>query len=141
KGKKDGAYPVAGVMMDKAGNLYGTASAGGSGCGKNGCGVVFMLSPSGAETVLHAFAGSDGDGPGTGVIIDKAGNVYGATGSGGADDDGVIYRLAPDGTETVLHSFTDGTDGNNPRGGLVEDEIGNLYGTTRIGGVGGNGTV
>jgi uncharacterized repeat protein (TIGR03803 family) len=139
-GGSDGATPFGRLLLDKAGNLYGTTySGGGSGCAGLGCGTIFKLAPDGTETVLHAFAsGRDGQNPGGGLIADAAGNLYGTTllGGGGcfASVCGTVYRYAPDGTETVLHAFKGRGDGKIPRGELVFDKAGNLYGTTSEGG-------
>ena len=140
-GGNDGAYPAAGVVEDKAGNLFGTTGLGGGNyCSPNpGCGTVFKLAPDGTETVLHAFtAGKDGAFP-AGLIEDRAGNLYGTTNSGGGAycDNlgcGTVFKVTPDGTETVLYSFAGGNDGEFPFGGLVLDEAGNIYGTTQDGG-------
>jgi len=127
----DGGNPLAGLIMDKLGNLYGTTQNGGAA----GAGVVFKLTPDGTETVLHSFTGgSDGTSPCAGLIMDSSGNLYSTTSDGGADDDGVVFKLAPNGTETVLHSFTGGSDGAHPYAGLIADGLGNLYGTTDEGG-------
>ena len=86
--------------------------------------------------VLYTFTGGpDGGQPLSGVIIDKAHNLYGTTFSGGTGTGGTVYKLAPDGTLTVLHSFIDdGTDnGFEPVGGLIADTAGNVYGTTELG--------
>jgi uncharacterized repeat protein (TIGR03803 family) len=135
----DGQLPHAGLIADKAGNFYGTATYGGD---VEGQGVVFRLATDGTETVLYAFAGSPNDGqyPYGGLIMDKKGNLYGTTVAGGPDNDGSVFKLAPDGTETVLHFFT-GSDGNEPFGSLVADKDGNLYGTTQLGGSADLGTV
>jgi uncharacterized repeat protein (TIGR03803 family) len=128
----DGAYPEAGVIMDKAGNLYGTTLEGGGSC----CGTVFKLAPYGTKTILYSFlGGNDGSGP-HGLVMDKAGNLFGVTSAGGGTgcfDDygcGTVFEVAADGTETVLHVFQGGTDGEDPSGGLIMDRKGNLYGTT-----------
>jgi uncharacterized repeat protein (TIGR03803 family) len=136
-GGADGYDPEAPLKMDDAGNLYGTANGGGA----NGLGVVFKLTPSGVESVLHSFAGGS-DGEGTffnGPYLDSAGNVYGATTYGGGtgcggNGCGTIYELAPDGTETILHAFSGGTDGGYPASDLIADKAGTLYGTAEIGG-------
>jgi uncharacterized repeat protein (TIGR03803 family) len=140
----DGATPAASLMMDGAGNLYGTSATGGSEndnypCGQHGCGTVFKLSFNGntwTETVLYAFlGGSDGSGPQAGLIMDGVGNLYGTTSQGGAPDAGTVFELAANGTETVLHTFTrTAGDGYIPSAGLVMDRSGNLYGTTILGG-------
>jgi uncharacterized repeat protein (TIGR03803 family) len=132
KGGSDGAEPFAGLISDKAGNLYGTTQGGGS----NDFGTVFRLAPDGTETVLHSFEGGTDDGgvPEAGVIADYAGNLYGTTYGGGANDFGTIFKLAPDGAETVLYFFKGGNDGAMPVAGLVRDSAHNLYGTTRNGG-------
>jgi uncharacterized repeat protein (TIGR03803 family) len=138
KGGSDGRWPEAGLIADKAGNLYGTTPQGGA----SGAGVVFKLAPDGTETVLYAFKGdSDGDGPTARLIADGAGNLYGMTLEGGASGAGVVFKLAPDGTETVLYAFKGGSDGRFPRGGLIADKAGNLYGTTLEGGASGAGVV
>jgi uncharacterized repeat protein (TIGR03803 family) len=136
----DGSNPRAGLIMDSAGNLYGTTSS----AGALGHGTVFKMTPAGAETTLYSFAGgtADGGSPYSGLIMDGAGNLYGSTQFGGPNDDGTVFKVTPTGTETVLHSFTGGTtDGLNPWGGVVMDGAGNLYGTTRYGGAPGPGTV
>ena len=93
-GGSDGAYPVAALYEDSAGNLYGATGAGGSKatCGKfsslpkgSGCGIVFEIAANGTETVLHVFEGKKDDGayPLAGLIADSAGNLYGTTWGGG----------------------------------------------------------
>jgi uncharacterized repeat protein (TIGR03803 family) len=137
-GGADGANPYAGLTQDAAGNLYGTASGGGSSaCNPPyGCGVVFKLSPTGPDfTVLHSFTGgADGQLPLAGLVRDAAGNLYGTTAFGGASDNGVVFKLSTTGIEMVLHSFTGGADGAQPYAGLILDLAGNLYGTTKYGG-------
>lgn len=135
----NGARPVAGFVLDKSGNLYGTTSQGG-----NGQGTVFELSPAAgggySETVLYALGGqkNDGSGPGGALVFDTAHNLYGTTEQGGVYNQGTIFELSP-GTgsgwiETVLHSFGSGSDGSDPKNGLAIDAAGNLYGTTYYGG-------
>jgi uncharacterized repeat protein (TIGR03803 family) len=133
-GGADGGYPHAGLILDAAGNLYGTTVGGGSASGLSGDGVVFKLSPAGQETVLHTFAGPDGVNPYAGLVSDSAGNLYGTTSGGGTFDWGVIFKIDKTGNETVLHSFTGGVDGSCPMAGLIRDAAGNLYGTTQFGG-------
>ncbi|HEY4846907.1 MAG TPA: choice-of-anchor tandem repeat GloVer-containing protein, partial [Methylocella sp.] len=135
----NGANPVAGLIADSAGNLYGTTESGGA----SQRGVVFKLSPDGTSFMaLHSFCVdfplcSDGRFPQAGLIADSAGNLYGTTRLGGASDNGVVFKLSPDGSFAVLHSFT-GSDGFLPEAGLIADNAGNLYGTTLAGG-GGSG--
>jgi len=147
---QDGANPMAGVILDPAGNLYGTTSGGGpniNGFAGYG-GVVYRLAPnpngSWKVSVLHSFTGADGAWPAGGLTLDAAGNLYGTTTAGGLPcigvcGGGVVFKLKPnsDGswTESVLHSFDYGTsDGSAPRGELTFDAAGNLYGTTSWGG-------
>ena len=92
-----GANPFGGVILDAAGNLYGTTAYGGSGGG----GVVFELSPSGQLTVLHSFSGLDGWNPDAGVALDASGNLYGTASSGGSSTEGpfmfgpgVVFKIA-----------------------------------------------
>jgi uncharacterized repeat protein (TIGR03803 family) len=149
-GVTDGQSPYAGLVRDAAGNLYGTTLYGGSSSNcSGGCGTVFKLDTTGKETLLHTFEGppADGKSPYAGLVRDAAGNLYGTTLKGGASDFGTVFKLDTTGTETVLHSFVGSpTDGQYPRGGLVRDSAGNLYGTTGNGGSssncsGGCGTV
>ena len=140
----DGAQPIGGVVLDSAGNVYGTTSLGGA----NGNGTVFEAKRSGktwTESVLYSFTGgSDGINPPAGVTLDTHGNLFGTTSLGGANGVGVVYELSPSSsgwTETILYNFQGLNDGQNPVGGVVLDRAGNLYGTTFDGGVNGGGTV
>ena len=140
----DGQYPLAGLTVDQAGNLYGTTQVGGLG----NRGSVFELSPGGngwTETLLYSFSGgSDGANPAS-VLALNSGNVYGTAAYGGNTlGDGVVFKLSPSGsgwTEEVLHTFTNSPDGVRPDGGVVLDDAGNIYGSTFGGGTGGRGTV
>jgi uncharacterized repeat protein (TIGR03803 family) len=148
-GSSDGSRPVAGLVFDAGGSLYGTTSVGGNNpaCSR-GCGTVFRLSPSGRgwkETVLYSFGGANGDGaiPTASLILDAMGNLYGTTSLGGvgcqAGGCGTAFKLSPTPgsgwEETVLHAFTDTNgDGVYPQGNLTRDDAGNLYGTTYEGG-------
>jgi hypothetical protein len=161
KNHNDGNTPAGGVLIDAAGNLYGTtAYGGGGGCillGTNvGCGTVYELSPpvqkGGAwrETVLYNFKGdTDGQLPIGDLVFDKQGNLHGATQYGGGYGScnpsfyqhcGTVFKLSPPKTkggkwtEKVLHGFKGGMDGANPNGGLVMDSKGSVYGTTYFGG-------
>jgi uncharacterized repeat protein (TIGR03803 family) len=142
----DGSAPLAGLVSDPSGNLYGTADAD----GEFDSGVVFKLSPAGKETVLHSFSGSGGDGeyPVANLVRDAAGNLCGTTSNGGvyagacgAFGCGTVFKVDRAGKETVLYAFTGSPDGSTPYAGLVRDAAGNLYGTTLSGGTNGAGTV
>ncbi len=137
-GSKDGCFAHGTPAMDKLGNLYGTTSR----CGSTGGGIVWKVSPTRRERVLHNFAGGASDGAQAigGVIRDAHGNFYGNTDGGGASDDGTIFELTNNGTLILLHSFA-GSDGGTPFGGVIRDAKGNLYGTTLEGGSGKEGTV
>jgi uncharacterized repeat protein (TIGR03803 family) len=131
-GTPDGVNPLAGLLMDAAGNLYGTTYYGGT---KGGFGTVFKLNTKGKLNLLHSFAGMpDGQNPYSRLIRDAAGNLYGTTFYGGTAGYGAVFKLDTAGKLTVLHSFNDAPDGAHPIGGLVLDKAGNLYGTTSDGG-------
>ncbi len=148
-GANDGAVPIADVVFDQAGNLYGTTFEGGvytSNCnyGDDWCGTVFELTPSHGswtESLLYRFTGgTDGGVPEAGLTLDAAQNLYGTTLTGGLGA-GTVFEMTPSGsgwTESVLSSLSDATF---PRGDLIFDPAGNLYGTTEYGGSGGGGTV
>ncbi|HEX3652195.1 MAG TPA: choice-of-anchor tandem repeat GloVer-containing protein [Rhizomicrobium sp.] len=92
-GGSDGGNARSRLVADASGNLYGTASSGGS--DSCGCGVVFRVTPKGAMKILHAFDGNDGGYPFAGLIADAAGNFYGTTAGGGAESDGTVFKLTP----------------------------------------------
>lgn len=141
----DGDGPVYGTLiLDQAGNLYGTTQFGGPQIG----GVVFELTPSPggwSENILYTFPyGFKGGEPYAGVVMDSAGNLYGTSSRGGLSDVGTVYELSPTSngwTETVLHGFGSGNDGRVPYGGLIFDQAGNLYGATALGGTLSGGVV
>jgi uncharacterized repeat protein (TIGR03803 family) len=139
-GGTDGADPYAPVILDAAGNLYGTTGGGGI---PGGGGTVFKLDPGGHETVLYSFSGKqrgDGSLPTGRLIRDQAGNLYGTTIAGGSGFGcnkagcGIVFKVAPSGMETVLYRFSGGADGSMPSTELIRDSKGNLYGTTFSGG-------
>jgi uncharacterized repeat protein (TIGR03803 family) len=178
----DGANPVNGVLLDTAGNLYGTTFSGGS----TGNGTVYELTSSGGKwtdkviaNISSTYSGltmdakgnifgttyravfkmvpngkggwnlskiftfpKAGTNPNGTPVVDGAGNVYGTTFAGGANNEGMVYKLIPGTTgwtEQVLHSFS--TETSSPLAGLAIDSAGNLYGTTSVGGLHGDGTV
>jgi len=159
-GGADGGYPYAGLTMNRAGNLYGTAGGGGNtggNCGNAGCGTVFKLAHVGSGwvfTPIYSFTGgNDGSTPEAGVVFGPDGSLYGTTGYGGQYGNGIVFNLKPSPTackaalcpwtETVLYSFPAG-DSPLPLGDVVFDQVGNLYGSTLRGGSGcvyGCGTV
>jgi uncharacterized repeat protein (TIGR03803 family) len=131
----DGQHPWGGVIFDSSGNLYGTTVYGGA----NGMGAIYKLAPAGsgwAETVLYSFnGGTDGANPYAGLVFDQAGNLYGATGAGGAGIGGTVFDLMPSNGGwkfNLLYSFA-GVNGQfvpGPIANLAFDSAGNLYGTT-----------
>jgi uncharacterized repeat protein (TIGR03803 family) len=146
KNDADGREPREGTLIiDKQGNLYGTTVRGGNvNCGLAlGCGTIFKVALDGTKTTLHVFqGGTDGESPYGGLVVDKKGNLYGATLGGGVPTCGdyggcgLVFKLATDGTYTVLHAFAAGSDGAFPNGRVTIDAAGNLYGTTIGGGTG-----
>jgi uncharacterized repeat protein (TIGR03803 family) len=136
-GTSDGANPIAGLVLDAAGNLYGTTSQGGTA----NLGTVFTLTPQSngtwLETVLYSFlGGSDASTPNSSLSIDAAGNLYGTAG-GGAHNQGTVFKLTHSGeqwTESILHTFTGEADGGLPYGGVTLDNAGNIFGTASTGG-------
>jgi uncharacterized repeat protein (TIGR03803 family) len=142
---KDGNFPSGGLILDNAGNIYGTTTFGGGtgACERNGCGTVFELSPgtggTWSEAILHVFVdkGEDGEEPNGALVMDPAGNLYGTTQYGGTGF-GVAFELMPavgPWKEKMLHRFlNNGTDGYSPLAGLALDSKGNLFGTTPWGG-------
>jgi hypothetical protein len=144
KGGSDGSVPTSKLILDAAGNLYGTTSVG------DNAGSVFELSPTTSgpwnETVLYNFTGgADGGFPAAGVIFDTAGNLYGTTQFGGNKTGicanyygcGVVFKLTPNSsggwTESVIHTFS-GLDGAFPQADLTMDASGKIYSMTYAGG-------
>ncbi len=156
----DGARPVAGLLLDQQGNLYGATTRGGTGmCGDFnpfiifGCGVVFEISPGAnqawIEKVLYNFDGITAWDSASNLLLDRSGNLYGAAEFGGMGvcyngiygGCGAIFELQPAGnglwTETTLYQFSGGSDTGVPSGQIAMDTAGNLFGS----GLGGSGGI
>jgi uncharacterized repeat protein (TIGR03803 family) len=137
RGGSDGGVPIGGLIVDRSGRVFGTTSQSSSGGGS-----VFDLSQSGANwtfDLVYGLNGSEGEPLGN-LVMDVAGNLYGTTFTGGANQFGTVFKLTPRNggwTYTSLHDFTDGEDGGLPFGGPTMDANGNLYGTTTTGGLSG----
>jgi uncharacterized repeat protein (TIGR03803 family) len=139
-GGKDGAQnqgqPELGLVMVN-GDLYGSASFGGvSGCDGNlGCGVIFKVTQTGKETILHRFTGqADGAFP-QDLISDKAGNIYGATGGSYMQGNaGTLFKMDATGKLTTLYTFPGGANGISPRWRLLRSASGVFHGVTQFGG-------
>ncbi len=150
----DGYTPVAGLVADDSGNLYGSANLGGRGGCFGGCGTLFKLARGKrgqwSFRVIHYFKTSEGGGPLGNMAVDASGNLYGTANIGGnvnacpsTKGCGVVFKLAPQGSGwayTVLYAFTNTPDGALPTG-VTLSTAGNLYGTTIGGGTHGLGTV
>jgi uncharacterized repeat protein (TIGR03803 family) len=143
-GGADGNGPVASLVRDNNGNLFGTTEEGGivtSGCSA-GCGTVFEISPpaggsgSWTETVLYRFGinASDGASPTGDLVMDAQGNLFGTTPDGGANGLGTVFELSPQGgwSELKLHDFAP-ADGWLPVAGLLLGSGGTLFGVTEVG--------
>jgi uncharacterized repeat protein (TIGR03803 family) len=125
-GGLNGSVPQGGLLLDGAGNLYGTTFRGGI----SEHGTVFQISKDGAYTVLHRFRKAEGVNPNGGLVLDDAGNLFGTAQQGGALNLGTVFQLSPDRVLNVLHSFEGLEDGAVPFAGLIRDETGHLFGTT-----------
>jgi len=140
-GGSDGANPMDAPVLDQAGNLYGTTSAGGLYFG-----TLFMVDTSGKESILYSFTGGpDGAYPYSHLLMDASGNLFGTASQGGCCGPGIVFEFSA-GTLIPLHEFSVAPNGTNPdgqisMGGLITDSAGNLYGTATEAGPDGWGTV
>jgi uncharacterized repeat protein (TIGR03803 family) len=140
-GMPDGEGPMAGLIIDNDGNLYGTTFYGGA----SNYGTVFKVTPSGQEAVLYSFgAYPDGSSPSGGLVMDEDGNLYGTTQEGGSETScfggcGTVFKLDESDTETILLNFAPSNE--YPTAALILDAFGNLYGITSGNGGSSLGTV
>lgn len=138
----DGGVPYGGLIADKSGNFYGSATEGGTGGG----GTIFKLTPAGSAwtfSVIYSNPGWGISGSFRNLVLDASGNLYGTTHCDGAYNAGTVYELTPaSGTwnYTSLYVFTGGTDGLYSYSNPVLTQ-GHLYGTTKQGGTDGNGVI
>ena len=137
----DGAQPNSGLAEGPDGNFYGTTAGG----GMSDEGTVFILTPSGKETLLHQFTSgsvTDGSSPLGGVVAGRDGTFYGATQFGGTVGLGTIFRIDASGTVHIVYSFgAVNNDAVEPLGTVIRGKDGNIYGTTKVGGAHGLGTL
>jgi uncharacterized repeat protein (TIGR03803 family) len=134
-GGSDGSYPFNGPVVDSVGRVFGiTTEGGGKGCSPYGCGAIYEIAAGGTYSVVYAFSGSDGSYPLGRPIEDAKGNIYGTTYGGGAYNAGTVFKFTPRGSLKLRYAFTGKTDGDDPDSGVIQDEAGNLYGSTHIGG-------
>jgi len=136
-----------GTTLGTDGNFYGTdynggtGGTGGAGCGFQGCGQVWKITPAGVETILYSFNGTDGAFPVSSVIEGTNGKYYGTTpDSGEGYGYSTAYSVTSSGTYTNLHYFLT-TEGTNVYAGLVQGTDGNFYGTAYSGGANNLGTI
>jgi uncharacterized repeat protein (TIGR03803 family) len=135
-GDVSGALPYGLIAQGRDGNFYSAAPAGGA----NGNGGIFVMTPSGTESLLYSFKSSDGTSCQPGVNLATDGNFYGHCATGGLNGHGIVYKIMPSGMFTILHSFG-GADGGFPNGPPIQATDGNFYATTSMGGAHSDGIV
>jgi uncharacterized repeat protein (TIGR03803 family) len=134
----NGDDPAAGVTLDASGNLYGTTESGGA----YGRGTAFEIANgSRAITTLASFDSSNSTNAPTDLTLDDSGNVYGTTYSGGPNGDGTVFEVANGSNQVATLAVFNGTNGEFPKGGVIRDAAGNLYGTTQQGGPNNSGVL
>jgi uncharacterized repeat protein (TIGR03803 family) len=131
----EGCHPAAQLIQASDGNLYGSASSGGTSAGTQSAGALFKIALDGTFEILHTFSfRADGGGPEATLVQAADGNFYGTTSSGGPYWNGTIFKMAPDGTITVLHACGIGDDG--APSAMVQGPDGSFYGTMQLSGSG-----
>src|ERR1019366_42188 len=134
----DGAFPYAGLIQGKDGNLYGTAEGG----GLSFYGSIFRMTLAGGLTTLYSFTdGNNGANPHARLVQGTNGNFYGTTDSGGTNGYGTIFKMTSGGVVSFLHSFTGGGDGADSQTGLTPGADGNFYGASYQGGANSFGSI
>ena len=135
----EGWWPSGELLRDSHGNLYGLTLYGGNyQCSYWGCGTVFKIDTRGKETVLYNFpGGSSGEYPQGSLTQDSLGNLYGTASGVGYESNccGLVFKLDKAGKETVVYAFQGSPDGGYPMGGVIRNQLGNLFGTTEGGGL------
>ena len=133
-GGSDGGRPIGQPVIDDNGNIFGTATLGGSGNGDYGYGTVWEYSSDGTFSVLHSFDGTNAAGPSAGVKLEK-GNLFGTTQYDGSYDYGTAFEITSSRTFILLYTFgSQNNDPDRPDGAVVLDTARNVYGTSYNGG-------
>jgi uncharacterized repeat protein (TIGR03803 family) len=139
-GGYDAGIPFSGMVFDARGNLYGTTTYGGTNVFYGAVFELTLVNGKWKQHILYSFkGGKDGSYPQAGVVFDSAGNLYGTTSYGGTYGYGIVFKLTSTNgkwKESVLYVFKGSSknDGEYPWGGVILDKLGNLYGTTQLGG-------
>jgi uncharacterized repeat protein (TIGR03803 family) len=137
-GNPDGGCPTTAPVQAPSGTFYGVTN--GSNCDNGNNGIIYSLTKSGIEKVLHTFSGSDGANPSAPLTVGNDGSLYGGTSGGGSNNYGVLFKMTPSGAYTVLHNLAQ-TDGQDVESGMIQASDGNFYGVTYRGGSDGGGVV
>jgi uncharacterized repeat protein (TIGR03803 family) len=140
----EGGAVWAPVVQGTDGKLYGTTEIGGTSTACNGfnCGTTYRIDAGGTNfATLHSFNATDGSLPYAGLVQGTDGNFYGVTTAGGTIGGGTAFQMTSAGAVTTLHSFGGPGSGHEPEAPVMQATDGNFYGTTRLGGTAGHGTV